>query len=106
MTDKRRQARISFQAEATFRLPTDESLAGRIMDISVGGAYFKLSEGLSAPVFGTEGVLVITAAGARGPLALPGTVRWAKAAGFGVHFGLLGAKETHALTQLSLTAKG
>jgi hypothetical protein len=31
---------------------------------------------------------------------LPAVVRWNKPGGFGVQFGLLGAKETHSLAQL------
>jgi type IV pilus assembly protein PilZ len=32
--------------------------------------------------------------------ALPGIVRWTNAHGMGVQFGLLGAKETHTITEL------
>lgn len=34
-------------------------------------------------------------------VALPAVVRWSKPDGFGVQFGLLGARETHLITQLS-----
>jgi len=32
-----------------------------------------------------------------GPVQVPGFVRWHRADGFGVQFGLLGARETHAI---------
>jgi hypothetical protein len=39
------------------------------------------------------------------PMVLPGTVRWTTAGGFGAQFGLLGARETHALADLMRGAR-
>jgi hypothetical protein len=38
--------------------------------------------------------------GAKKDLRLPAVVRWVKPGGFGVQFGLLGAFETHVLSEL------
>jgi type IV pilus assembly protein PilZ len=38
--------------------------------------------------------------GTKADLRLPGIVRWAKPDGFGVQFGSLGARETHAISEL------
>jgi type IV pilus assembly protein PilZ len=34
------------------------------------------------------------------PLLVPGTVRWTSKSGMGVQFGPLGARETHAITEI------
>jgi type IV pilus assembly protein PilZ len=39
-------------------------------------------------------------ASSAGPSALPGIVRWVKDGAMGVQFGLLGARETYALSEL------
>ncbi len=52
-----------------------------------------------APPFGTELTIVGDFPGAP-RLRLPGVVRWARAGGFGVQFGLLGVAETRAISLL------
>jgi hypothetical protein len=44
---------------------------------------------------------VVALPGEATPLRLSGTVRWSHGDGFGVQFGLLGARETFAITQLT-----
>lgn len=68
-----------------------------MVDLSVGGVYV---EATVVPVFGAKVVLVGDFPGAPG-LRLPSVVRWVKPGGFGVQFGLIGAKETHALGVLT-----
>ena len=46
----------------------------------------------------------MTVGDARAPSALPGIVRWVKPGSMGIQFGLLGARETYAITEL--LAKG
>ncbi len=48
---------------------------------------------------GTELVLMFDLPGI-GRAQVPGFVRWHRADGFGVQFGLIGARETHAIGQL------
>ncbi len=52
------------------------------------------------PAFGTQMVITMILPGQTKPFDLPCVVRWNKPDGFGVQFGLLGARETHALTRL------
>ena len=73
------------------------SFAGEAKDISLGGMYVACEH---APVFGAEVTVVGKLPGVNGELRLPGVVRWSKAGGFGVQFGLLGARETHTITRL------
>jgi hypothetical protein len=66
-------------------------------DISVGGMFLEANE---APGFGTELTIVALLPGATKEVRLPAIVRWTKPAGFGVQFGLLGAMETHVISEL------
>lgn len=65
-------------------------------DISHGGMF--LAGPAPCPV-GTELLLVFDLPG-MGKARIPGFVRWHRADGFGVQFGLLGARETHAIGRL------
>jgi type IV pilus assembly protein PilZ len=75
-----------------------ERFAGRAKDLSIGGMYVEAVRALS---FGVELVVYVQLPGQKGPLALPAVVRWARAGGMGLQFGLLGARETHAITELT-----
>ena len=72
--------------------------AGRATDISLGGMFIETST--PAP-FGRGDRRPRAPSGATAPLAIPGVVRWARPKGMGVQFGLLGARETHAITALA-----
>ena len=55
--------------------------------------------------FGADLVVHVTLPGEKSPFAMPGVVRWSKAGeGMGIQFGLLGARETHAITELTKEA--
>jgi PilZ domain len=71
--------------------------AGMAKDISIGGMFVESTEILP---FGTEITIVGRFPGAKADLKLPAIVRWAKPTGFGVQFGSLGARETHAISEL------
>jgi len=73
------------------------TFAGMAKDISIGGMFVESTEVVP---FGTEISIVGRFAGTKADLRLPGVVRWAKPDGFGVQFGSLGARETHAISQL------
>jgi len=66
-------------------------------DISIGGMFVQSTEVVP---FGTEVTIVARFVGTKADLRLPGIVRWAKPDGFGVQFGSLGARETHAISEL------
>ena len=71
---------------------------GRARDISLGGMFVETPTPLP---FGTELVVHVTLPGQRSAFAMPGVVRWARDGGMGIQFGLLGARETHAITELT-----
>jgi type IV pilus assembly protein PilZ len=81
----------------TCELEGEQTVSGTVRDISVGGVFVQAN---AAPTFGSKVTLVITLPGLKSQSRLPGVVRWNKPDGFGVQFGLLGARETHAITQL------
>jgi hypothetical protein len=100
--EKRRFARASIDMPVIFARKggtTWESGIGK--DISIGGIYI---EGSVIAPFSAEVVVRVklaTATGAMADFDLPGVVRWVRSGGMGVQFGLLGAHETHAITELA-----
>jgi type IV pilus assembly protein PilZ len=94
-----------------FRKPTDLPLEfqvgdgprkpGVCRDFSLGGMHIYASE--PAP-FGANVTVHIRLGDGPAPSALPGIVRWVKEGSMGIQFGLLGARETYAITEM--LAKG
>ncbi|HEX3345601.1 MAG TPA: PilZ domain-containing protein, partial [Polyangiaceae bacterium] len=79
-----------------------ERVAGRTRDVSVGGIFILTATPLP---FGADLVLHVTMPGEKSPFALAGVVRWSKVGeGMGIQFGLMGARETHAITELTKEA--
>jgi hypothetical protein len=76
---------------------SNERVAGRAKDISVGGMLVRTDHPLP---FSAELLVHVTLPGQKTPFALPAVVRWAKADSMGVQFKMLGARETHAITVL------
>ncbi len=74
-----------------------ERASGHATDISLGGMFIQTDRPLP---FSTEIVVHVTLPGQRAPFAMPAVVRWAGPLGMGVQFGLIGARETHAITEL------
>ena len=73
------------------------AIEGQAKDISIGGMFIESAAGVS---FGLQVTIVLRLPNAKADFRLPGVVRWIKPGGFGVQFGLLGARETHALSEL------
>lgn len=97
MQDKRRHPRVPVNVPITCEVAGQPAIAGVLVDVSVGGAFVGCEAALA---FGTQITIVGDLPGAPG-LRLPAVVRWSKPGGFGVQFGLLGARETHALSALA-----
>jgi len=95
--DKRVHPRVVVNTPVSCEVKNGAAFEGLAKDISIGGTFVETSEVVP---FGTEVTIVGRFAGTKGDLRLPGTVRWAKPDGFGVQFGALGARETHAISQL------
>jgi Tfp pilus assembly protein PilZ len=73
------------------------TVSGISTDISVGGMFIESDAQLT---FGTQVSIVLRLPNTKADARLPGVVRWLKPGGFGVQFGLLGARETHAISEL------
>lgn len=94
----RRHHRVPFTEPVAFsRKGSDNHASGESEDISLGGMFIKTST--PAP-FGAEIVIHVHVPGEASAFALPGIVRWTGGGGMGVQFGLLGARETHSITEL------
>lgn len=97
MFEKRQHPRQAVDLEATVTVEGDtEAIVGRVRDLSIGGMFFI---GEARPAFGTKVKVAIAFPKPSGTLELAAVVRWGGDDGFGVQFGLMGAKETHAITQ-------
>ena len=70
---------------------------GVCRDVSLGGMHVRTS---SPAPFGANVTIYIKLKGAQSESALPGIVRWVKDDEMGIQFGLLGARETYALTEM------
>jgi type IV pilus assembly protein PilZ len=104
--EKRRHARASIDLPVLFAVKGAPSHGQGIgKDISIGGMFIETQ---MTATFGAEIVVRVrlrTPSGADQDFDLPGVVRWVRAGGMGVQFGLLGALETHAITELAKLAE-
>lgn len=100
MIELRRYQRAPLDIPLEFAAKSDDARhPGRSRDISLGGMFIRVEEPLA---FGAELVVYITLPGQKAPFTLPGVVRWSRAGeGMGIQFGLMGARETHAITELT-----
>ena len=73
------------------------SVSGVARDISLGGAFLAVD---GRPAFGETVVIELVIPGNATPLRVSGVVRWTDARGFGVQFGLLGARDTNVIVRL------
>lgn len=101
MIEKRRHARAVIDLPVLFASKgTDAMVQGVGKDISLGGMFVQTE---TPGAFGSEVVVRVrlrTPTNEQKDFNLPGVVRWVRADGMGVQFGLLGALETHAITEL------
>ncbi len=95
--EKRGHPRVTVQATLLCRRADGSTFEANAKDLSVGGMFV---EGEHVVKFGEQLTIELTATGSRKTLSLPAVVRWTRTSGFGVQFGLLGARETHAISEL------
>jgi len=95
--DKRSHPRVPLSVPVACEVSGGASIMGRSKDISVGGVYIESETQVS---FGTQVTIVLRLPNTKADARLPGVIRWIKPGGFGVQFGLLGARETHAISEL------
>jgi type IV pilus assembly protein PilZ len=97
LAEKRTHPRVIAIIDVTCKHADGATFAAVAKDVSLGGMFLECDD---SPPFGTQLTLECRLPGARQDSALPAVVRWTNAMGFGVQFGLLGARETHSLTEL------
>lgn len=97
MIEKRQHPRQAVDLEASVSVDgSSDVIPGRVRDLSIGGMFFVGDVQLA---FGTKVTVSIMFPKPSGELKFPGVVRWRGEDGIGVQFGLVGAKETHAIAQ-------
>lgn len=97
MQEKRVHPRVTIDIPVTCELKDRPAISGVAKDLSMGGMFIESPETLP---FNTQLTITMRIPGMDADSRLPGVVRWAKPGGFGVQFGPLGARETHAMTRL------
>ncbi len=99
MLELRRHSRTVIDAPVEFVAKgATERFSGRAKDISLGGMFIETDKPLP---FSAEVTVHMSLPSQKAPVALPGVVRWNRDGGMGVQFGLIGARETHAITELA-----
>lgn len=102
MVELRRHSRVPLETEVVITPKGGAASQGaggsmaHAKDISVGGMFVATAEPLT---FGAELTVHVTLPGQAEALVLPGVVRWVRGEGMGIQFGLIGARETHAITE-------
>jgi len=98
--EKRRSRRVAIDLVVTFaiRSPGAEAAVGIAKDVSIGGMFIETAA--PAP-FGAAVLVSFEPSGFVRAVLVPATVRWTRVDGMGVQFGLLGARETHAITEMT-----
>ncbi|HEU5075295.1 MAG TPA: PilZ domain-containing protein [Polyangiaceae bacterium] len=96
MYEKREHPRTPIDADIICEID-GESYQALAKDISLGGMFIEAD---FVPPFGAKMQIVCRLPGMQSDSSLPAVVRWVKPGGFGIQFGLLGARETHAITSL------
>jgi hypothetical protein len=95
--DKRAHGRVPLNIQMSCERAGGAAFQVLAKDISLGGMYLESDAAVS---FGAELTFIGRLPGAKADSRLPAVVRWTKPGGFGVQFGLLGALETHIISQL------
>lgn len=99
MVEQRRYARAPISAPVSFSVKGQSgTLTGVAKDVSIGGMFVETP---TPGTFGSDVIVHVVLPGSDEVLALPGVVRWVRNGGMGVQFGLLGALETHLITEIN-----
>ena len=98
--DRRRISRVGMEIIVEIELADGRRAPGVAQDIGMGGMFVEAAE---VEPYGSELTVLVPHAGSS--LRLPATVRWCTDRGMGVQFGLIGARETHAIARSSSTPR-
>jgi type IV pilus assembly protein PilZ len=104
MIDQRRAPRVSLEQPIEFSLIVNQvppRQLGKARDISLGGMFI---ESNLMCFQGDKVVVHLTLPGRRREMDLPAVIRWTSKDGMGLQFGLLGALDTHEITEFVTAA--
>lgn len=97
--EQRRYARAPIDVELSFVLKgKSEGRPGVGRDIAIGGMFIETT---TPAAFGADVIVHVQLPGSNDVVTLPGVVRWVRDGGMGIQFGLLGAVETHLITEIN-----
>ena len=100
MQEKRHHFRKPTNYSVTFSTSDGRRCQGTCRDFSLGGIAIDTE---FRAQFGAKVIVYMRLRGLPGETALEGIVRWTKGATMGVQFGLMGAHQTYALTEMLAT---
>jgi type IV pilus assembly protein PilZ len=95
--EKRRHYRKRVDQSLEFQIGDGPRQPGVCRDFSLGGMHIQTE---ATPSFGATVTIHIRLKGLSATTVLPGIVRWVKTGSIGVQFGLLGARDTYALSEM------
>lgn len=99
MVEQRRYARAPIDAPLTFTLKgRNDWKDGVGKDVSVGGMSIETAEKIA---FGAQVEVSVQLPGDDDIFLIPGIVRWSRDGRIGVQFGMIGARETHVITEIA-----
>ena len=93
----REHHRVPVEIAVQYELQDGRKSDGVVRDLSLGGAFIETAE---PPEFAASVKVVLPLPDGKGTFQFVGVVRWSSPHGFGMQFGLLGARETHALVKV------
>jgi type IV pilus assembly protein PilZ len=97
MTDNRKHPRKSVQADIAFQAAGGERIDARCQDLSLGGMFVETARPLP---YGAAVRVFMRLPGLKTETAIDCIVRWSNPTGMGVQFGVMGARDTHGVTEL------
>ena len=97
MPEHRQHPRKNLSSSVAFQIGEGPRVEATCQDVSLGGMYIETSE---PQPYGTALYVLLRLPGMKQEAQIKATVRWWKPTGMGVQFGVMGARETHALMTL------
>jgi hypothetical protein len=97
VTEHRKHPRKAIESEVAFQIGAGPRVEARCRDVSLGGMFIDTE---APPPYGAPVRVFLRLPGLAGEVTIESIVRWSTRAGMGVQFGVMGARETHALTRL------
>lgn len=95
--EQRKQRRSVIRLAVAFQVAGGPRIAALCGDISLGGTFIETAEIVP---FGAPVRVFLKLPGLATEAVIDAVVRWTKPTGMGVQFGVMGARETHALMKL------